>query len=162
MRESRDPGRRGSTPLSEVAPDPYVSRLMRAPSHRLGALGLGLLLQVFVFAGFLHPCCLGEAEGMAHAGMHAEGAGGAHAAGESHGSAPDRHQDCAGCEGMCGLCGQRPGVALAPSGIHAAHGAASGDAFGVPAPPAPAPLLPAPAFLLPFANGPPLSPVANG
>jgi hypothetical protein len=176
---------------------------MRSPSHRLGALWLGLLLQVFTFSGFLHPCCLlgGGGAMSVHAGAHAvDGDGGLHgdaahghgphddagpggaelvghadAAGgpHSHGGAygvgdhPEADagdpsdQECPDCDGVCGLCCQRPGAALAPSGAQAGGVLDAPAVFAAASEPAASPRTPIPAFLLPFANGPPLSPVAN-
>jgi len=155
---------------------------MRSPVHRLGALGLGLLLQVFVFSGFLHPCCLGEAHGAntaqigaaaemegGHGSAHGHGPAGHDAASQSSGDVDtsaghsSSHNSCEGCESdACGLCCQSVGAALAASSIRTGHLLDGASHFAAPPSLVPSHGTPAPAFLLPFANGPPLSPVANG
>ena len=132
-------------------------------------LWLSLLLQVFTFSGFLHPCCLGEAGRMdaphVDAAMGSMGHDGGHDAAQGHDVAPsadeDSHEDCAGCEGNCGLCCQGASEHLAPAAVKPGDLVGGVPSVSRPAPTArPAPL-PAPPYLLPFANGPPLSPVAT-
>ncbi len=156
---------------------------MRKSIRRGGALWLTLLLQVFVLSGFVHPCCLGGMDGMdaSHAGMHGDAAPGqdgdhgsmdhgVHGAnapvdgGHAHQmvQADEDAHECPGCDGNCELCCQTPGADLfvrssPPSWV------ASGPTLLVGPTPSATVFFPsAPAFLLPFANGPPLSPVANG
>ena len=156
---------------------------MRKSTRRAGALWLTLLLQVFVLSGFVHPCCLGGMDSMdgSHSGMHGEAAAGHDGddGGMDHGvhgadapadnghthemvQADEDAHECPGCDGNCELCCQTPGTDLfdrsAPpspvrSGSTLLVGPISWATVSFPS---------APAFLLPFANGPPLSPVANG
>ena len=156
---------------------------MRKSIRRGGALWLTLLLQVFVLSGFVHPCCLGGMDGMqaSHAGTHGEAAPshdgdhggmdhGVHATdapaegGAAHQVAqPDEDgHECPGCDGTCALCCQTPGSdVLAPS-VSSVR-AVDGPTLMVGPAPSPKVFFPrAPDHLLPFATGPPLSPVANG
>ena len=148
---------------------------MRARSEiRIGAAGMGLLLQVFLFSMLLHPCCLG----LAHAGepgasvapLAESSSTGAHA---GHGAPRDeaQHADAGhespsgshshengddGCGGACGLCCQSVGDVALP-GVPVAMDVVQES--GVSSRPvAPRSVrLSAPSYLLPFANGPPLS-----
>lgn len=145
--------------------------MRRTPSTRLGALGLGLLLQLFVASSLLHPCCL--AMGMEGGGVstavaeapvpsdhHGHGApahgGGHHDAdlgtGAHSGHGGQDHDN--GCDGACGLCCQVAGVLGLPA---TPATVASPDLASVAthAVARPDPLRSATAYLLPWANAPP-------
>lgn len=145
--------------------------MRRTPSTRLGALGLGLLLQLFVASSLLHPCCLGmgmEEGGAPHAvaeasvpsghdAHHTPAHGGGHpdadlGAGTHAGHGGQDHDN--GCDGACGLCCQVAGVLGLPASpaAVASPGLASVAAHAIARPD---PLRSATAYLLPWANAPP-------
>lgn len=70
--------------------------------------------------------------------------------------------ECPGCDGTCELCCQTPGAGMFVRTVQPGA-VADGPTLLVGPPPSAKVSFPrAPAFLLPFANGPPLSPVAIG
>lgn len=148
---------------------------MRSRSEiRVGAAGMGLLLQVFLFSMLLHPCCLGlqhedgsGAPGVSLAEASPAGGHGAHDApgeGSPHGNAghvpasgEHTHEGGDdGCGGACGLCCQSVGADALPD-VPVALDAVPGEG-GFSSVAAPRSVrIPTPSYLLPFSNGPPLS-----